>query len=101
MRVFIKYFALFMSVGLTMLCLFAAAAVWAAGTEKAAQVIGEGTQFTWPIVLMLIIAASGFGGNAALVAWHMKNSKIHRDYEAIAEDFVPRTECELIHKRGK
>lgn len=102
MRRYLRHFVAALSVGLcgvSVLC--AAAAIAASSAPPGSTVIGETTLFTWQFVVLLTSQVGVGAAFYAAVRAHICNTDIHRGYQELCEDFMPRVECEKEHPARK
>ena len=60
--------------------------------------VNENTTFSWPIVVLIVTSAIGYGGVVWSVRQHHTDGHVHMTDQDIAKDFPRRAECAITHK---
>lgn len=68
-----------------------------ANGETEHVVISENITFSWPVVVVIVVSASGYAGMVYSVNQHHKDGKIHLDFPTITSKLPTREECALKH----
>ncbi len=80
-----------------LLSVTAAVAAWAQAKAAPAVKIDESVTFSWPIVLLIVTSAVGYGMTYSKVISHIGNADIHLTQDVVSKEHPRREECQLKH----
>lgn len=98
MRIFATHFT-FCSLVLSAVAVIVSAIVAHAQSAADPIVVSKELTFSWEVVVMIVVSASGYAATVYSIRDHIRRGDIHLTREEIAEEHPRRLECKLIHQR--